>query len=62
MTAYPTLTTTTYVAAYQAELRCHLRNTGRPKGNREAVNRLAERWITRTGTLRATKGFAQPTR
>jgi hypothetical protein len=49
MTGYTTLTSHTYVAAYQAELRADLHNAGSSRRNLRAVNRLAERWLTRTG-------------
>jgi hypothetical protein len=62
MTGYTALTNHTYVAAYQAELRADLHSSGASRGKLEAINRLAERWLTRTGTLRATRGMAQPTR
>ena len=57
MTGYTTLTNHTYVVAYQAELRDDLRHTGIPKGKQTFVNRLADRWLTRTGTLRATRSL-----
>ena len=60
MTGYTALTNHTYVAAYQAELRTELHRTGASRGRLEAINRLAERWLNRTGTLRATRGVAQP--
>jgi len=56
MTGYTALTTHTYVAAYQAELRNDLRNAGSFVSTLQAVNRLAERWFTRAGTFRATRG------
>ena len=58
MTGYTALTDHTYVAAYQAELRSELHRTGASRTRLEAINRLAERWLTRTGALRATRGAA----
>jgi len=58
MTGYTTLTDHAYVVAYQAELRDDLRNAGTPRGKQTFVNRLADRWLTRTGTLRATRSLA----
>jgi hypothetical protein len=57
MTGYTALTNHTYVAAYQAEIRADLHSSGASRGKLEAINRLAERWLTRTGTLRATRGM-----
>jgi hypothetical protein len=56
MTGYTALTNHTYVVTYQAELRSELHRTGASRDRLEAINRLAERWLTRTGTLRATRG------
>lgn len=60
MTGYTALTNHTYVAAYQAELRADLHRGGASRGKLEAINRLAERWLSRTGTLRVTRGMMQP--
>lgn len=56
MTGYTALANHTYVVAYQAELRADLHNADWSRGNLRAVNRLAERWLNRTGALRATRG------
>jgi hypothetical protein len=49
-----------YVDAYQAELRSELHRAGASRSRLEAINRLAERWLSRTGALRATRGIAAP--
>ena len=60
MTGYTTLTNHTYVNAYQAELRAEIHRAGVSRNRLEAINRLAERWLSRTGTLRATREMVQP--
>ena len=57
MTGYTALTNHTYVVAYQAELRDDLRNAGSSRGKVKGANRLAELWLNRTGSLRATRGM-----
>jgi hypothetical protein len=56
MTGYTQLANHTYVAAYQADLLADLRNSRSPKGESFMVKKLAERWLNRTGALRATWG------